>query len=487
MCSSGSSTTVQKADPWVGVQPYLTGRPGVRNPLTGQTTGAVSGIYPEAQRLYGDQGWTPEMQSLTDTQQQTIQNRTGGQVDRFNTLSNGLSGGQYDPNVQRVGGTTARMIDSRDTSALMIDPRDTTASMVDPRSAFASMGGANPMQSIRGMLSGQANTATLDPVVNTAMRRMGENFNEQVMPGINQGAVAAGQYGGSRQGIAQGLAAKGLAYSMGDTASNMYNQAYQQAQQNMYGTANNMAGLGLSNSTNNADRDFQSQTNNANRDFESQSRNANLDFQSQTNNANRDLEAQSRNANLDFQSQSRNADISLANNSQAMQNSGQQVQNRLLGLQTMQGGNALNDQAYNQQMGLNNARNDYNWNNLNRYASIVQPGSGIGGTTTSSTSGGGNGGAGLLGGALAGAQLGGMFGSAGMGAGLGGLLALSDRRAKTDIEAVGKLDNDLTVYRYRYKAGGPLMLGVMADEVKQVKPHAVTHVDGLDYVNYGAL
>lgn len=423
MCSSGGSTTVQKSDPWKGVQPYLTGSPGVRNPLTGQTTGAVSGIYPEAQRLYGDQGWTPEMQSLTDTQQQIIQDRTGGQVRRFNTLSNGLSGGQYDPSVQRVGGTAAQM--------------------VDPRAAFASMGGANPMQSIQGMLSGQANTATLDPVVNTAMRRMGENFNEQVMPGINQGAVAAGQYGGSRQGIAQGLAAKGLAYSMGDTASNMYNQAYQQAQQNMYGTANNMAGLGLSNATNNADRDFQSQ--------------------------------------------SRNADISLANNAQAMQESQQQVQNRLLGLQTMQGGNALNDQAYNQRMGLSNARNDYNWNNLNHYASIVQPGSGLGGTTTSSTSGGGNGGAGLLGGALAGAQLGGMFGSAGMGAGLGGLLALSDRRAKTDIEAVGKLDNNLTVYRYRYKAGGPLMLGVMADEVKQVKPHAVTHVDGLDYVNYGAL
>lgn len=421
--SSGSSKTTQTTTPWKGVQPYLTGSPGFRNPLTGEITGAATGIYPEANRLYGSQGWTPQMQELLSAQQQKIQRRMGGQVSQFDTLSDALAGGQYDPNVQRVGGTSAQM--------------------VDPQAAFGALGGANPMQSIQQMLSGQANTATLDPVVNTAMRRMGENFNEQVMPGINQGAVAVGQYGGSRQGIAQGLAAKGLAYSMGDTASNMYNQAYQQAQQNMYGTANNMAGLGMSNATNNANRDFQSQ--------------------------------------------SRNADISLANNSQAMQEAQQRIQNRLLGLQTMQGGNALNDQAYNQLMGLYNAPNDYNWNNLNRYASIIQPGAGLGGTTTSSSSGGGNTGASLMGGALAGAQLGGLFGSAGMGAGLGGLLALSDRRAKTDIEAVGKLDNDLTVYRYRYKAGGPLMLGVMADEVKQVKPHAVTHVDGLDYVNYGAL
>lgn len=423
--SSGKSKTTQTTEPWKGVQPYLLGQPGFTNPLTGQTTGGSPGIYPEAARLYGEQSFTPEMQSLTDTQQQAIQDRTAGQVGRFNELSGGLSGGQYDPNVQRVNGTQAQM--------------------VDPRRAFASLGGANPMQAIEQMLSGRANTATLDPVVNTAMRRMGENFNEQVMPSINQGATAAGQYGGSRQGIAQGLAAKGLAYSMGDTSANMYNQAYQQAQQNRYGTANNMAGLGLSNSTNNANRNFESQ--------------------------------------------SRNADISLANNSQAMQQSQQQVQNRLLGLQTMQGGNALSDQAYNQQMGLLNAPNDYNWNNLNRYASIIQPGSGIGGTSTSSSSGGGGiNAAGALGGALGGAQLSTMLGgSAGLGAGLGGLALLSDRRTKTDIEAVGKLDNDMTVYRYRYKFGGPLMLGVMADEVKQVKPHAVTNIDGIDFVNYGEL
>jgi hypothetical protein len=60
----------------------------------------------------------------------------------------------------------------------------------------------------------------------------------------------------------------------------------------------------------------------------------------------------------------------------------------------------------------------------------------------------------------------------GSAAGKSGTGIFSDRRLKTDIEAIGKLDNGLTVYRYRYKAGGPMLLGVMADEVAVLKPEA---------------
>jgi hypothetical protein len=58
---------------------------------------------------------------------------------------------------------------------------------------------------------------------------------------------------------------------------------------------------------------------------------------------------------------------------------------------------------------------------------------------------------------------------------------------KTDIVSGGTLDNVLTVYQYRYKSGGPMQLGVMADEVKAVNPDAVITVDGVDYVNYGRI
>lgn len=74
--------------------------------------------------------------------------------------------------------------------------------------------------------------------------------------------------------------------------------------------------------------------------------------------------------------------------------------------------------------------------------------------------------------------------------GVGMSWALSDRRLKTDITAVGKLDNGLTVYKYRYKAGGPFMVGVMADEVAQIVPSAYVRGgagNGFDAVDYSKL
>ena len=66
----------------------------------------------------------------------------------------------------------------------------------------------------------------------------------------------------------------------------------------------------------------------------------------------------------------------------------------------------------------------------------------------------------------------------------------SDRRLKTDIKQVGTLDNGLPVYSYRYKAGGPTMLGVMADEVQVARPEAYIQngIDGCyDAVDYAKL
>lgn len=65
---------------------------------------------------------------------------------------------------------------------------------------------------------------------------------------------------------------------------------------------------------------------------------------------------------------------------------------------------------------------------------------------------------------------------------LGGIF--SDRRLKEDIKPVGKLDNGLTVYSYRYKAGGPVHIGVMADEVERVNPEAVGSIGGYKTVRY---
>ena len=69
-------------------------------------------------------------------------------------------------------------------------------------------------------------------------------------------------------------------------------------------------------------------------------------------------------------------------------------------------------------------------------------------------------------------------------AGTIGSMFLSDRRAKTDIRRVGKLDNGLPVHSFRYKGSKIPQIGLMADEVKELHPHAVANIGGLDHVNY---
>lgn len=80
------------------------------------------------------------------------------------------------------------------------------------------------------------------------------------------------------------------------------------------------------------------------------------------------------------------------------------------------------------------------------------------------------------------AMMGGLFGLAGSAA---KVIPWSDRRLKTDINRVGRLENGLSVYSYRYKAGGPIHIGVMADEVRNVRPEAVVRMpNGFDAVDY---
>ena len=84
----------------------------------------------------------------------------------------------------------------------------------------------------------------------------------------------------------------------------------------------------------------------------------------------------------------------------------------------------------------------------------------------------------------------GLAGAAGTYFGLSAAPKPSDRRMKTDISVVGVLDNGLTVYRYRYKSGGPFELGVMADEVAMVRPEAYVKGgagNGFDAVDYAKL
>lgn len=77
--------------------------------------------------------------------------------------------------------------------------------------------------------------AVLDPnrnpgiagAINAAFQPITRNYETNVLPGIRQDFITAGGYGGSRQGIAEGLATQGYFDTLGNTAANIINPAYQ--------------------------------------------------------------------------------------------------------------------------------------------------------------------------------------------------------------------------------------------------------------------
>jgi hypothetical protein len=71
----------------------------------------------------------------------------------------------------------------------------------------------------------------LQDQANNISANMTRNFQTGVLPGINQGAMAAGGFGGSRQGIAQSLGMRGLNDSIGQAQTSLYSNAYNTDQQ----------------------------------------------------------------------------------------------------------------------------------------------------------------------------------------------------------------------------------------------------------------
>lgn len=78
-----------------------------------------------------------------------------------------------------------------------------------------------------------------------------------------------------------------------------------------------------------------------------------------------------------------------------------------------------------------------------------------------------------------------LFGNlSGLGGALGAAAIMSDRKAKTDIERIGVLDNGLPVYRFRYKGELATRIGLMAQDVEKANPSAVIEIGGIKHVDY---
>lgn len=70
--------------------------------------------------------------------------------------------------------------------------------------------------------------------------------------------------------------------------------------------------------------------------------------------------------------------------------------------------------------------------------------------------------------------------------GVGGFFSMSDRRVKKDVQMIGELFDGTPVYRFRYRHDptNTLHVGLMAQDVEQIKPEAVIEIRGVKHVNY---
>ena len=73
-----------------------------------------------------------------------------------------------------------------------------------------------------------------------------------------------------------------------------------------------------------------------------------------------------------------------------------------------------------------------------------------------------------------------------LGGGGGGALAglLSDRRGKRNVVKIGSMPSGLNIYEFEYVGEKGMHTGLMADEVEEVFPDAVTTIRGVKYVDY---
>ncbi len=304
--------------------------------------------------------------------------------------------------------------------------------------AGASMAqGAQGNQQLQGMLNGPGmnfltSGAVLDPNSNQYLQRAIEgatqpivqNFQNTVLPGITQEAVASGGFGGTRQGIAEGLAAQGMQQQIGNVASTMMNQNYQNGLNVMQGSLGQQitGQLGGQQAQQQAIQGAQSGINTASGLLQNTG-----NILKQTNVPAEAIAAVG----------GQNQAMSQAQLSEQVQ---KYINEQLIPFATAQDVAAM---------------------------AFGMPG----GSTKSVSTAPGN--------PMAGVQA----GASALGA-IAPLLAKSDRRLKTDIRKIDKLVDGLNVYAFKYIDDLVERIGLMADEVEVLYPEAVTIVNGYKNVDY---
>ena len=98
------------------------------------------------------------------------------------------------------------------------------------------VGSANATPAVESLLSGGANPY-LDQIIDAATRGMSRRYTQDVLPGIRDQATAVQPGGGSRAGIAEGIASGQYTQDVGDTIYRLLSDSYGQDRQAQLGAA----------------------------------------------------------------------------------------------------------------------------------------------------------------------------------------------------------------------------------------------------------
>lgn len=344
-------------------------------------------------------------------------------------------------------------------------------------------------------------------VVDAARTTMTDSL-KQNMNTIADGAIRANAFGGSRQGVMEGVAAAEGAKNLANLDATLRSQGFDKA--------TGMIGQDIANN-------LSAQTTNANNQLASRQQTAsianalagigqtgqaaamqgyNTAAGLQTNDLANALAAGIANQRTvpDFMKALTATGLGQAQIAGQTQQMNNADINMLAGVGAAQTG--VSQQQINDQINLYNEQRQLPLDQLSIRMGAVSN-TPVPTSTTSTTYGGGSSNSllGGLGGALAGAQLGGVLSNAGLfssgigtggGALLGGLLGLaSDENLKTDVKKLGKDPaSGIPMYSYRYKGDPksyPKVVGPMAQDIERMIPGSVTKVGGKRVIRPNAL
>ena len=251
MSGGGGGTTVQKADPWVGQQPYLQDMFAQAQNMFQQGYGqeyypgqTVAPFSPQTQMALDLQtqramGGSPQQAAMgryiTGTLQQPTVNpyamMGGGQQ-----LMGGIQPGQ---NLLMAGGAPTDL----GTAAQIAGFAGGAGGVGEAPGQAASSAAINELQRTvgGGYLPGQ--NPYLDQVYQTAAGRLGQTFEEQTLPALAAQFGGAGRTGSGAQALMAGRAAGEQADALAQLGADIYAPAYeaerqrqQQAALDLYGT-----------------------------------------------------------------------------------------------------------------------------------------------------------------------------------------------------------------------------------------------------------